>query len=129
MAQQRQDGPGEDAPHEGERSEQDVTEQRVEVEGSERQPRADVGAGGTGGAAAGTREGGDLAGWFTSTAVRLVLAIVGLVVVLFALGQVVGIDLLGLAAEALSSEIGRWLVIAAFGLLLIGLAQRGFRSR
>jgi hypothetical protein len=58
----------------------------------------------------------------------MVLAIVGLVVVLFAVGQIVGIDLLGLAAEALSSEIGQWLVIAAVGLVLIGLAQRGFRS-
>jgi hypothetical protein len=47
----------------------------------------------------------------------------------FALGQLVGIDPLGLAAEAPSSELGRWSLTAVFGLLLIGLAQRGFRSR
>jgi hypothetical protein len=122
MAQQRQGERGENVPKEGERSEQDVTEQRVKVDGTEGKSRADSRN------AAGNRRGGDLTGWFTSTAVRMVLAIVGLVVVLFAVGQIVGIDLLGLAAEALSSEIGQWLVIAAVGLVLIGLAQRGFRS-
>lgn len=122
MSQQRHDG-RDDAPREGERSEQDVTEQRVEVQDERGRSRAD------GGTTAENRSDGDLAGWFASTAARVVLVIVGVVVLLFALGQLVGIDLLGLTAEALSSELGRWLLIAAFGLLLIGLAQRGFRSR
>lgn len=123
MSQQRQDGHSRDAPRKGERNEQDVTEQRVEVQGGEGEPRAD-GRGATRGE---TRSGG-FTEWLASTAVRTVLVVVGVVVVLFALGQLVGLDLLGLVAEALSSELGRWLLIAAFGLLLIGLAQRGFRS-
>lgn len=123
MSQQRQGGHDGTTPREGERNEQDVTEQRVEVQGEERQSRAD------GGAPAENRSGVDFTEWLASTAIRTTLVIVGVVVLLFALGQLVGIDLLGLTAEALSSELGRWLLIAAFGLLLIGLAQRGFRSR
>lgn len=121
MSQQRQDGHGGNAPREGEPNEQDVTEQRVEVQGNEGQPRTD-GRGTTGQGTGGFTE------WLASTAVRTVLVVVGVVVVLFALGQLVGLDLLGLIAEVLSSELGRWLLIAGFGLLLIGLAQRGFRS-
>lgn len=122
MSQQRQDGHDGTARPVDEHSEQDVTEQRVEVQGEGHQSRAD------GGAPAENRGGSDFTEWLTSAAVRTVLVVVGVVILLFALGQLVGIDLLGLTAEALSSELGRWLLIAAFGLLLIGLAQRGFRS-
>jgi hypothetical protein len=131
MSQQRQDGHG-DKPREGERNEQDVTEQRVEVQGEgggSGRPNQSRANGGTAAERRGEPAGIGFTGWFTSAAIRTVLVIVGLVVLLFALGQAVGIDLLGLAAEALSSELGRWLLIAAFGLVLIGLAQRGFRSR
>ncbi|PSP62762.1 hypothetical protein BRC77_08995 [Halobacteriales archaeon QH_8_64_26] len=127
MAQQRRDGPDggaprEDPPPEDERGDRDVTEQRVAVEGRDQRSRADGGAGAA-------NRGAGVTEWFASTALRAALAVVGVVVLLFALGQLVGIDLLGLAAEALSSELGRWSLIAVFGLLLIGLAQRGFRSR
>jgi hypothetical protein len=118
MSQNRRNRPQKGRVPEGERSEQDVTEQRVEVQGEE--PSAD-GPGATG------RRENTLAGWLASTAVRTVLAVVGVVVVLYALGQLVGVDLLELVAEALGSEIGRWVLIGVFGLLLIGLAQRGFR--
>lgn len=67
--------------------------------------------------------------WFASVAVRTGLAVIGLVVVVFALGQAVGVNLLGMAAEAVTSQTGRWLVVAFFGLLLIGAAQHGLTQR
>ena len=66
---------------------------------------------------------------FANVAIRAGLAIIGLVVVIFALGQAVGVDLLGLVGEALSSQTGRWLVVAFFGLLIIAAAQRGLAHR
>lgn len=70
--------------------------------------------------AAGTEE------WFAASTLRIALAIVGLVIVLFALGQAVGVNLLGMLADALNTQVGRWLVVAFFGLMLIALAIRGF---
>ena len=58
------------------------------------------------------------------TALRMGLAIVGFVLLLFALGQAVGFDMLYLVADALSSQTGRWLLVALFALLLIALAAR-----
>ena len=69
---------------------------------------------------------GDTAEWFAASTLRIALAIVGFVVLLFALGQAAGVDLLGMVADALDTTIGRWLVVALFGLLLIALALRGF---
>lgn len=62
--------------------------------------------------------------WFAATTLRTGLAVVGFVLLLFALGQAVGLPLLGMAADALSSETGRWLVVALFALLLIAIAGR-----
>ena len=69
---------------------------------------------------------GGVAEWITASALRVGLAITGFVLLLFALGQAVGFDLLGLLGDALNSRIGRWLVVAFFALLLIGIALRGF---
>lgn len=63
--------------------------------------------------------------WFASTAVRIGLTLIGVVVLLFALGQAVGLPLLELATEALTSQTGQWLVVAFFAILLIGAAQKG----
>lgn len=65
--------------------------------------------------------------WFASATVRLGVGIIGFVLLLFALGQAFGVDLLGLFADALESETGRWLVVAFFALLLIAAAQKGLR--
>lgn len=62
--------------------------------------------------------------WFANTAVRVGLTIIGIALLLFALGQAFGLPLLAAAVEALSSETGRWLVVAFFAILLIGAAQR-----
>jgi polyferredoxin len=67
--------------------------------------------------------GGD---YLAESTLRVSLAVVGFVLLLFALGQAIGIDLLGTIGRALSSQIGRWLVVAFFAILLIALAVRGF---
>ncbi|WP_372910847.1 hypothetical protein [Salinigranum sp.] len=75
------------------------------------------------GAAADSRSGlGEL---FASAAVRWGIGVAGFVLFLFALGQAVGLDLLGMFAEALGSQTGQWLVVAVFGLFLVAVARRG----
>jgi hypothetical protein len=66
--------------------------------------------------------------WMASTAIRAGLTLVGIVLLLFALGQAVGLPLLELVTEALTSQTGQWLVVAFFAILLIGAAQRGVPS-
>ncbi len=70
--------------------------------------------------------GEDAAGWVAASTLRVGLALVGLVLLLFALGQVAGLDLLGMVVDALSSPVGRWLVVAFFALVIIAIAARGF---
>ena len=82
------------------------------------------------GARADTREearetGGDgLTQWFASTAVQAGLTVIGVVLLIFAVGQAVGLPLLEFTVDAVSSETGRWLVVAFFAIMLIGAAQR-----
>ena len=62
--------------------------------------------------------------WLAGTAVRAGLTVIGVFLLLFAIGQAFGLPLLEFTAEALSSQTGRWLVVAFFAVLLIGAAQR-----
>lgn len=64
-------------------------------------------------------------GWFASAALRTGLIIIGFVLLLFALGQAVGFNLLDLVIDAVTSPMGRWIVVAIFALLLIAVAGRG----
>ena len=64
--------------------------------------------------------------WFAESTLRVALAVFGFVLLLFALGQAVGIDLLGMVVDALSTQMGRWLLVAFFALALILIAVRGF---
>lgn len=64
--------------------------------------------------------------WFAESTLRIALAVFGFVLLLFALGQAVGIDLLGMVVSALSTQMGRWLVVAFFALAIIVVAVRGF---
>lgn len=66
--------------------------------------------------------------WFATTAVRAGVTIIGVVLLLFALGQAVGLPLLGMVTDALTSQTGQWLVVAFFAVLLIGAAQKGIPS-
>lgn len=70
----------------------------------------------------------DVPGWLAASTLRIGLAIVGIVLLLFALGQMVGMDLLGLAVEALNTSVGRWFVVAIFALIIIAVAMRGFST-
>lgn len=72
--------------------------------------------------------GTEVADWFAKSTLRIALTVIGLVIILFALGQAVGFDLLGVVVDFLGSTTGRWLVVAFFGLLLIVAALRGFDS-
>jgi len=62
--------------------------------------------------------------WFAGTAVRAGLTIIGVVLLLFALGQAVGLPLLELTTDALTTQTGQWLAVAFFAVLLIGAAQK-----
>lgn len=61
---------------------------------------------------------------FARASIRWLLALIGVVVVLFGLGQAVGVSLLGMVADALASQTGRWLVVAFLGLLVILAAAK-----
>lgn len=98
--------------HDG-RDDRGTTASRNEQPGTER-PRDD----------GRNRNGTGLAGWFTETALRAGVAIIGIVLLIFALGQAVGADFLGMLAAALSSQVGRWLAVAVFALFVIAAAFR-----
>jgi hypothetical protein len=67
----------------------------------------------------------EAAGWFAASALRSGLALVGLVLLLVALGQLAGVNSLDMFADVLSSPIGGWLVVAGLALLIISLAVHG----
>jgi hypothetical protein len=62
--------------------------------------------------------------WMASTAVQTIVMLVGLVVVLFAVGQAVGADLLGMVGDALATHTGQWLAVAVLTLILVIAALR-----
>ena len=72
------------------------------------------------------RRGKNTAGWLASGVVRLGLAIVGVVLLLFAAGQIAGLDLLEMVIEVLTSSIGRWILLAFVAVVLLAVAIRGF---
>lgn len=71
-----------------------------------------------------TTAGERLLGWFTETLLRVALAVIGLVLLLVALGQMVGVDTIGLLSDALASEVVQWALVAVFALLLIVAATK-----
>ncbi|WP_396612897.1 hypothetical protein ACH9L7_06410 [Haloferax sp. S1W] len=68
-------------------------------------------------------------GWFASSTLRLGLVLVGFFLLLAALGQLSGVDILGLTAELLGTDVGRWLLVAVVALALISVAVHGFTGR
>lgn len=70
--------------------------------------------------------GAQAADWLAASTLRVALTVLGFVILLFAIGQVVGLDLLGIVADALGTRIGRWIVVAFVGVLLIAFALWGF---
>lgn len=78
--------------------------------------------------AEGTRREGP-AEWVASTALRLGLAVLGIVLLVFAVGQILDVPLFDVLDDALSSQVVLWIVVGLFALLLLGLAARGFSYR
>lgn len=68
-------------------------------------------------------------GWFASSALRIGLVLVGVFLLLAALGQLSGIDMLGETAALLGTDAGRWIVVAIVALGLIAIALYGFTGR
>lgn len=64
----------------------------------------------------------------TQSILRIGLAILGFVLLLYALGQAIGIDLIGEMAAFFATSTGQWLAVAFFALLLILLSVRGWRT-
>jgi hypothetical protein len=67
--------------------------------------------------------------WVASTALRLGLAILGIALLVFAVGQILDVPLFDVLDDALSSQVVLWIVVGLFALLLLGLAARGFSYR
>lgn len=67
--------------------------------------------------------------WFASSTLRIGLVLVGFFLLLAALGQLSGIDMLAMTADLFSTEVGRWLLVALVAIGLIAVAVYGFRGR
>lgn len=68
-----------------------------------------------------------LTDWLASSALRASIVIVGFLLFLFAIGQAVGLELLDMFIDAITSQTGRWLIVAAFALVLIFIGQQGVK--
>lgn len=64
----------------------------------------------------------------TST-VRVGFLALGFLILLYAVGQILGMNVLGMLSDVLDSHEVRWMIIAFFGVVLITLAFRGFNAR
>lgn len=64
-----------------------------------------------------------------ASTLRVVLLILGTLLVLYASGQAIGLDILGIFSEALDTQEARWIIVAFFGLVLIAVSFRGFRAK
>lgn len=68
---------------------------------------------------------GGRAEWLVAVAARFVIAIGGIVLSLFAIGWLTGVDLLRMVFDMLGSAIGSGVLVAFVALFAIGLAVRG----
>ena len=75
----------------------------------------------------GSRGSGDAVETVATSTVRLGLFVLGVLLLLYAVGQAVGFDVLAMASDALDTQEARWLIVAFFALVLITLSFRGFR--
>ncbi|WP_254538902.1 hypothetical protein [Halomarina litorea] len=69
----------------------------------------------------------EVGSWFAETTVRAGVLVLGVVVLLFALGQAAGAPLLEAVGEFFAG-FGVWLVVAFFALLLIVAATKSWRT-
>lgn len=62
--------------------------------------------------------------WFASAAMRWGIILFGIVLMLFALGQAAGTNILGPLIDAMATQTGIWLLVALFALALVAAATR-----
>lgn len=67
-----------------------------------------------------------LSGWYASSTLRIGLALVGFFLLLAALGQLSGLDLIGMGVEASTTSVGRWFMVAVVAIALIAAGVYGF---
>lgn len=70
----------------------------------------------------------EVGSWFTETIVRAGILVVGVAVMIFAIGQAVGANLLGPLAEFFTSGTGAWFVVAFLALLVVVAATKSWRT-
>ena len=61
-----------------------------------------------------------------ASTVRVLLGVLGVLLLLFAIGQVVGVDAMAMLSDALATPEARWMLVALFAIVMIVLAIRGF---
>lgn len=106
---------------------QDDARQSQQTDGSG-QRTDDPGGQQAGGQPAGDRttQGAGLVDWVTETFLRTAVAILGVLLLLFAVGQIAGFDTIGALADLLSNEVVQWMLVAVFALLLIIIASKNW---
>ena len=70
----------------------------------------------------------EVGGWFTETIVRAGILVIGVAVMLFAIGQAVGANLVEPIAEFFTSGTGAWFVVAFLALLVMVAATKSWRT-
>jgi hypothetical protein len=70
----------------------------------------------------------EVGSWFTETLVRAGILVIGVAVLLFAIGQAVGANLLEPMAEFFASGTGAWFVVAFLALLVMVAATKSWRT-
>ena len=69
----------------------------------------------------------DAVSMVASSTVRIGILLLGVILLLYASGQAMGIDVLAMISEQLNTQEIRWLIVAFFALVMISIALRGFR--
>lgn len=64
--------------------------------------------------------------WFTETFLRAAIAIIGVVLLLVALGQMAGVDTFSIIGSVLGTEIAQWGAVAVFAILLVVAASKSW---
>ncbi|MFC5973839.1 hypothetical protein ACFPYI_21155 [Halomarina salina] len=70
----------------------------------------------------------EVGSWFTETIVRAGILVIGVAVMLFAIGQAVGANLVEPMAEFFTSGTGAWFVVAFLALLVMVAATKSWRT-
>lgn len=64
--------------------------------------------------------------WFTETFLRAAIALIGVVLLLVAVGQMAGVDTFSIIGSILASDLAQWGAVALFGLLLVVAASKSW---